>query len=416
MQHPLSNVIFAQLRTAGSRLAPLVSALPVACSGSDASEVTLASGRHAIVTTIFQADGQTSLLGVVDDPTLPAVFDVARAAEVGGSAALFGRDGRSVFALGSSDSATLTRYELSEAGALQARAALSLQPYGIGSAFKRPELVPFVSDTKAYWIDDVSGQVVVWNPTEMTVTGSFSIAAAERDGYVLELGEATARGELVVVSANYRADDETEAGQAVALVLDTATDTLSEIATDDRCGGTLDIAAAEDGSLYFASNSFAASLYALGRPANYPEPCILRFAPEERRFDPAFYISTLALTGGRPAGQLVVGSEGRAYMLAFDADLLAAPIDASTDIFAPYEAAAWRWWTVELGVASPGVMVDGVGVRSAANRVLSAGGREYVANLDNATGRTTLLVPQPGGALSPGLEISGYPYGLLALR
>jgi hypothetical protein len=164
--------------------------------------------------------------------------------EIGGAAALFGRDGRSVFAIGSSDSASVTHYLLSDDGVLEPRGALSLQPYGIASAFKRPELVPFVSDTQAYWIDDTSQQVVVWNPVEMVVTGSFSLAAAARDGYVLELGEAIMQGDFVVASANYRAADETEAGQAVALVLDTRSDTLSAVATDDRCGGTLDVAAA----------------------------------------------------------------------------------------------------------------------------------------------------------------------------
>jgi hypothetical protein len=250
----------------------------------------------------------------------------------------------------------------------------------------------------------------------MVVTGSFSLAAAARDGYVLELGEAIVQGDFVVASANYRAADETEAGQAVALVLDTRSDTLSAVATDDRCGGTLDFAAAADGALYLASNSFAASLHALGRPASYPAPCILRFLTAEQRFDPAFHVSMPELTEGRPAGQLVLGSEGRAYVLALHTDLLEAPIDASTELFAPYEAAAWRWWSIELGAATTGVPVDSVEARSAANRVLSAGGREYIANLDIESGSTTLLVPQVDGTLAPGLEITGYPYGLIELR
>jgi hypothetical protein len=103
-------------------------------------------------------------------------------------------------------------------------------------------------------------------------------------------------------------------------------------------------------------------------------------------------------------------------VLALHADLLETPIDASTELFAPYEAAAWRWWSIELGAASPGVPVNSVEARSAANRVLSAGGREYIANLDIESGSTTLLVPQVDGTLAPGLEITGYPYGLIELR
>lgn len=51
--------------------------------------------------------------------------------------------------------------------------------------------------------------------------------ASERDGYALEVGEAVLSGRFVFVSANYRAEDATEAGHAVALLLDTEADTLS---------------------------------------------------------------------------------------------------------------------------------------------------------------------------------------------
>ena len=402
-------------RRALACVATLIAGAGSACSDPASNEGSLGYGRHALTTTIFQADGQTSLLGLVEDPGVPGVFDATRALEIGGSAALFGRDGRSVFAIGSSDSANVTRYDLSEGG-VEAKGALSLQPYGISSGFKRPELVPFVSDTKAYWIDDGSSQVVVWNPEEMTLSGSFSLAAAEREGWLLEVGEAVVRGSSVFVSANYRDANDGEAGQAVAIVLDTTNDTVAAVLTDDRCGGTLDIAPAEDGMLYFATNSFSASLYALQRPADYPAPCVLRVLPGEEGFDPEFYISTLELTLGRPAGQLVLGARGSAYVLALHDDLLGAPIGPDTDIFAPYEASAWRWWQVELGVAAVGTPLDGLGERSAASRVLRAGGREYIANIDLASGTTTLLAPQPDGSLAAGLQITGYPYGLLALE
>jgi hypothetical protein len=320
-----------------------------ACSGSDATETTLGDGRHALSTTVFQADGQTSLVGLVDDPAAPGVFDVTTALEVGGSAALFGDDGRNVFSLGSSDSATVTRYELSPTGQLSERGSLSLQPYGITSAFKRPELVPMISATKAYWVDDGSAQVVVWNPEAMTLTGTISLAAAQREGWVLEVGQAVARDGLLFISANYRDDADGEAGEAVAIVIDTLTDAVVEVATDVRCGGTLDIARGPAGELYFASNTLAASFYALGRFEGYPGPCVLRIAPGEQTFDPGYYVSMLELTGGRAAGQLVLGASGRAFLLALHTDLLAEPLGPDSELFAPYEAAAWRWWSVELG-------------------------------------------------------------------
>jgi hypothetical protein len=397
-------------------LSTLILAL-AGCGGSDATDTFPEDGRYALSTTLFQPDGgATSLLGLIDDPGVAGEFDTTRAIEIGGAAALFGDDGRNVFALGSSDSATVTRYERLAGGALAARGALSLGPYGITSAFKRPELVPMLSATKAYWIDDVSSQVVVWDPAGMTVNGSFSLEAAQRDGLLLEVGEAMLRDGALFVSANYRTADDGEVGEAVAIVIDTVSDTVTDVLTDERCGGTLDIAAADDGTLYFASNSYAASLFALGRSTDYPAPCVLRINPGERVFDPGYVVSMLELTEGRAAGQLVLGGGGSAYVLALHTELLEAPFDPNGDLFAAYEASAWRWWSVELGSANPGVLVADAPVRSAANRVLSAGGREFIANLDLDTGTTTLLSPQPGGQLAPGLAVTGYPYGMVQLR
>jgi hypothetical protein len=273
-----------------------------------------------------------------------------------------------------------------------------------------------ISTTKAYWVDDVSAQIVIWNPEAMTVTGTISLTAALRDGWSLEVGQAVLRDGLVFISANYRDDADGEAGEAVAIVVDTASDALAGVSTDTRCGGTLDIARGEGDVLYFASNTLAASFYALGRFASYPAPCVLRIAPGEQTFDAGYHVSMLDLTGGLPAGQLVIGGAGRAFLLALHGDLLDTPIAPDTELFAPYEAAAWRWWSVDLESGAPAAVVEDAPPRSASNRVLAAGGVEYIANLDPDAGTTTLMVPQADGRLTLGLEVTGYPYGLIQLR
>jgi hypothetical protein len=214
-----------------------------------------------------------------DPYVVHTLLDTSHALEVGGSAALFGNDGRNVFALGTSDDPVLTRYELAEGGELVAGRRMSLQGYEINSGFLRPDLVPFISDNKAYWIDDVRLQVLVWNPERMEVVGSFSLANAERTGTTIEFGEAVVRGSTVFVSASYRGPDELDQGEAVVLVIDAEHDTLESVLTDPRCGSTKEIAAGEDGTLFIASEALAASQHALDRPAGYPVPCILRIQP-----------------------------------------------------------------------------------------------------------------------------------------
>lgn len=395
----------------------LLAALGLLACGSDdePSPIELGPGRYAVAATQFSPEGQTTLVGLVEDPTQEQELDLRRALELGGAAALFGPDGRDLFALGTSDEPTLTRYELVEQR-LEKRESVSLADYGITSGFKRPELVPFVAADKAYWLDDASAQVVVWNPESMEITGSFSLEGAQREGAMLELGEAVKRDELVFVSASYYLEDETTLPGAVLLVLDTTKDELVDVLTSDACGGAEALLLAGDGTLYAATDPFSASLHALQKPADFPAPCLLRVLPGERELDASFQVATAELTGGNLSGGLVRGAGGSAYLLALHEELLDEPIGADTDIYAPYEASAWRWWRVELGSEQAGELVEDVPAGSAATRVLTAGKQDFISLTSFDTGMTTLLVPRADGSLTPGLQMLGYPYGLIQLH
>ncbi|MET0410477.1 MAG: hypothetical protein ABW217_04250 [Polyangiaceae bacterium] len=43
---------------------------------------------------------------------------------------------------------------------------------------------------------------MIWDPSTMTVSGTFSLEGAEREGSVFELGEAVVRDGLVYVSGS----------------------------------------------------------------------------------------------------------------------------------------------------------------------------------------------------------------------
>jgi hypothetical protein len=376
----------------------------------------LGRGEYVISTTLFSPDGDaTSLVTLVEDPAAPSSLDTSRSLEVGGAAALFGGDGRGVFALGSSDSPTITRYEVSETGELIEGARMSLAGLGFSSGFKRANLVPFLSASKAYWLDDITSQGVIWDPSTMTISGTFSLEGAERDDAVFELGEAVVRDGLVYVSGAYRNEDETEGGIAVALVIDGDTDEVVEVASDERCGQAVSIIEVGE-TLYFGTGTLGASFYAMQRPADYPAPCVLRMLPGEQVFDSDFYLGLNEVTDGRPAGGLVAGAGGDAYVLAFDESLLDEPITPASEIFSAYEAPAWSWWRFPLDASEAGEPIDTVPAASASSLVLNAGGREYITQLDRESGTTRLLLPSNDGTLSQGLEVSGYPYGLIRLR
>jgi hypothetical protein len=252
----------------------------------------------------------------------------------------------------------------------------------------------------------------------MSITGSFSLAAAARDGFVLELGErAVLRDDgLLFIGADHRTADDGERGVAVVLVIDTATDELVDVLEDDRCGNMEHLVLDASGTLYGGTGAIGAVLHALDRPAGYPAPCLLRVLPGERVFDPDFHVTLPSLVGGRSAGRLVAGKNGQAFVLALDEERLGFEIGPDTDLWAPWQATAWQWWRIELGSDAPGALLDGAPVASAAGHVLQAGGVDFIAHVSFEEGATTLLVADEDGNLDAGLHVTGLPYGLVRIR
>ncbi len=409
-------------RAARATLLGTVGALALAAACTSEGELAGTAGDYVLSATIFNPEGASSYLRFIEDPGAQVEIGTEGADEVGGAAALFGFDGQRAFGLGTSDGPVVTRYSVTDDGALVEGESFSMagggsNATGISSAFKRPGLVPFVSPTKAYFLDDVTMQGVIWNPEAMTLTGTFSLADAARDGLVFELAErAVLRDDgMLFVAARYRTGDDLEAGVAVALVVDTSTDTLVDVLEDDRCGDSAHIVEAPDGTLYFGTGTIGAVLYALGRPEDYPAPCLLRIVPGESDFDESFHVELPSLVGDRAAGRLVAGPDGRAYVLALNEELLDAPLGPETEVWTPWEASAWEWWQIDLGSEAPGMLVAGAPVASGGGWALTVGDRQIVTQIDYETGRTTLLVPQDGGGFASGAEIEGVPYGLVRL-
>jgi hypothetical protein len=370
----------------------------------------------AVAATTFLADGATTLIGLVEDPGAAATLDTRDALEVGGAAAVFGTEGDGAFIVGSSDSPVLTRFELTAEGGFTQGPQVSLANTGITSGFKRQGLVPILAEDKAYWLDDITQQVVIWNPRDMVLAGSFSISEVARDGLVFELGErAVLRDDgLLFVGGRYRTPDEGEIGSAVALVIDTEADALVDVLEDTRCGDTVHVVEDESGALFFGTGTLGAVLHALGdRPAGYPEPCILRVLPGEQAFDPGFQISIPSLVGGRSAGRLVAGRSGGAFVLALHEENLEEPLGPNTDTFAPFEATAWLWHGFTLGAADPAALIDEIPLASASGGVLNAGGRDFITLFNFLLGQATLLSATADGRLSPGLTMTGFPFGIL---
>lgn len=361
--------------------------------------------------TQFLPDSSTSGLLTLDDPALPGLVTLDEAIELAGTAAIFGSERAGYLVVGNSDGPTLTRYDLGAGNTLIPGPSLSIGGFGLTSGFRRPGLVPILSNDKAYFLDDSSLQGIVWNPADMTVTSSFSLEEAEPVAErSLEFGEnAVLRGELLYVPANYRTGDDGEAGTALVVIIDTRTDRLLKVVEDDRCGNTLHAVLHDDGSIYVATGTIGASFHAIGFPENYPEPCLLRIPPGETEFDPEFHRSLVELAGGRPAGRLIRGRGGYFYVSVLLEEELEQPIGSTDNIFAEWEATAWRLFRFRLDGDEPATPMGELPLSGGGGRVLFADGIEYVQQVQDNGARTTLYVPQDDGTFSKGVELPGIP-------
>lgn len=404
------------MNTRSALSALLVMCAAVGCATTDEDDRELSLGDHVVATTMFTPDGETSLIGLVPDAAEPSLFDRTRALERGGASAIFAARGGRVFSLGSAEDPTVIRYAVSD-GEFAETGRMSLAAAGLSSSFKRSGLVPFVSDTKAYWLDDGSKQVVIWDPSDMSVTGTIPLDQVDDPAYpTWEFGErAVVRDGLLFVGLRYRRGDDGEAGIAAGLVLNTETNQVVSVLRDKRCGDTVHVLDVL-GTLYFGSGAIAAILHRLGNPADYPAPCLLRIPRGELSFDPHFHVTLPNLVEGRAAGRIAQGQDGTAYVMVLHEEELAAPLGPETELWAPWEAAAWRWWRIELETGAPGRTVEGPPLATPAGWLLSDGERDYIPHVDIEAGETTLFVAQEGGGLAAGLRVPGLPYGIAKLR
>jgi hypothetical protein len=277
-----------------------------------------------------------------------AEVDYARAIEQPGIARLYGEEGVGYFAIGDGESQTITRYDLGPNDRLVPGASLSLQGFGV-TLLAEAASIQFVSPTKAYYIDPSALQVLVWNPTAMTIDGAIDLSELAREGAVPSLSfKSVLRGDELILAGGWYDPDFAGVQPGMALVrIDTTSDELS-IAFDERCRDPGTIAEAEDGTLLVFSNYTSAIGQLITKRGGLD--CVLRVLPDEDRFDPDYLGSMQQALGGRMGVAIVQRDAGHLWALAHDPSVSElGPGSSLADFFG---TAAWRWQLVDLPALS----------------------------------------------------------------
>ncbi|AUX32747.1 MULTISPECIES: hypothetical protein [Sorangium] len=401
-------------------LAALSLAASVAGCGSDeqqhGSAGAFPSGPLYAMTTMLQV-GQDATSLLVLTPSLDdgQTIDYAQAVEIPDQAHLFGIEGgTSVYAL-LLQTPQLTRYDLDPSGRLEAAQELRFDRFGVaGGASTRS--VHFVSERKAYLLDDTSLQAIAWDPEEMVIKKAIDLGGLKREGWIPYFDYLPKRrgNQLVVIALYYDQNFSKILPETSAALIDVETDEVTYV-HDERCGGVSNSTIAPSGDLYLGSDPYNAAVNVIGGHAASKTGCLIRMRAGEDTFDPDFFVNVSDLTGGFPGGGIVPGPGSTAYLRAYDESLFA--VSPATDALSLYAAAAWRWWKIDLeSITTAATVVEGVPPSSGVVKYLLADSHAFATDSSADYSNTTLQDMTAESDPVKGILVKGLVTGLVRAR
>jgi hypothetical protein len=225
-------------------------------SGAQVLEATGSGTAPAVMVAVASRSPEGSNFYVGAYPDLPAQLDLSEMIETpsGQNAAAFG----GYIYIWSPESGIYSRYAVDDALHLSLAGNVSFMNLGgTGNVMTR-----FISPTRAYSMTRDNLQIIVWNPTDMTVLGSIDTSSALDPDYPdFDYGEPVLFGDYVAWPILWSDDDNADYKPAVDVILASAT---SEV----------------PGFAHFFDRD----------PARHLHDCLLRVRAGSIEFDPDFYV------------------------------------------------------------------------------------------------------------------------------
>jgi uncharacterized protein DUF4374 len=236
-----------------------------------------------------------SVLYVGAYPALPeGELDTSQMLEVGGSASAAAFNG-SVY-VWEGELGQYTRFSVDASLGLVRELSVSFMNLG-GTG---PSMTSFVSPTQAYTLTTENQQIIAWNPSDMTVSGSISTEALVDPDYPrVEYGEPAIFGDYVawpILWSDYDAFRfKPEVGVALVRI---GSSEPAMVVRDARCGAGWSLYTNAAGDLYATGNGYFGFAHFYGEEAStYPNDCVLRMRAGTTEFDPDYRVDLNAATG-----------------------------------------------------------------------------------------------------------------------
>lgn len=303
---------------------------------------------YLAATRVFSPDGMdvTSYFHLLPSLEAGTSVDPALAIEVAGAAKLYSIEDVGWFAIGDGEAPVLTRYELDSDGRLVEGDQLSLLGEGVGYLW---DTLYVVSPTKVYYPDRDGQQLIIINPTAMTIEGTIPLPETAREGFLAlyGYGAIVMAGRLVFPVGWFDWTNDVVLGETGLVVIDTDTDSVSRVDVDERCGGVTTPVTLASGDTLFVSSALAGAAHALGRLDT--APCALRVRAGEDAFDADYAVLLADITDGALAGEPVPAGGDELFLRVFDDSLGTVQDGAASWEITGQSAWTWLRWNVVTG-------------------------------------------------------------------
>ena len=371
---------------------------------------------YAVYWRLDTPDGRTNYVSLVND-LMGGEVNPAEALEVPGRSRFYAQPQSNYFLIGNGENLTFTKYKLSEEGSkFKEGEKFSLANEGVTSLQAR---TVFLSDTKAYYIDNTQGQVVIFNPEKMEITGSFDLPEEFANGYkgfTTQLGfnGYQLNGNRLSIPVGWiNFEAATHLDKTGLAIVDTQNDQVISYTEDDRCALATEPAFMPNGDVYYGQSE----RYHFSKQARQKETagCILRKEAGANEFDQDYNPYMMNQIDGKKVGMSLFNApkEGHAYFRVLNTDKL----EWSPDVEGiKYYDTVWYTYEINLPENKVTGKVDRPLGPSYAEQPFKINDTFYGTLKVNNQGEHRVIKYAPDGSYKEGVTTPGYISNLVRLR
>lgn len=371
---------------------------------------------YAVYWRVNTPDGRTNYVSLVND-VMEGKVDPANALEVSGKSRFFAQQDAGYFIIGDGEDLSFTRYNISEDGSsFEEAGKFSLSNKGVTSLQRRNV---FLSDTKAYYIDNTQGQIVIWNPQEMTITNSFDLPKEFANGYkgfTTQLGFSgyQVNGNRLNIPVGWiNFENNTHLDKTGLAVINVESDQVISYNEDTRCALAIEPAFMPNGDVYYG----VSERYHFSKEARAKEDCgcILKVAAGDDSFDEDYDPYFMNQIEGEKVGLGLTNSPklNHGYVKVLDTDILSWSEDVEG---INYYGLVWKTYEINLPENKIVGKVDRPLAPSYAERIYKFGDESYGAVKVSDEEDHKVVKYNADGSYVEGLEVPGYISNMQRLR